>query len=388
MPPPSGFERGQDHRERDFGARLAARPRGRTPRGCAPCRRAGRGRRSVIGIVAAKWLASLAPPRRAATIAAPERSLARSSSGAVASSDCMPGQRRISSACSVAPPTSAGMCVEHALDRVEVVGAQVAEELAGAGDDVERVAGADHGRHRGQVRGTVRVVLRRDGLRGGGEREQRVAAAVRRASPSGRCGPCAGDVDRARGLAPHDDALVVAGELAGLEAQAGVEAREALDVAEVGGPPLLVADEQQRELARSAPGASAKARSAPMARMSPPFMSTRARAEQLLADVLERPVLRRGRRRCRRGRAAARGRCRCRGVRATRSSAWPGEEHGTRSIVASSGAQRRAHGGALVRPVHVAGRRGHGDQRLELARRSSGDLRRRLLDPRIHPRAG
>ena len=60
------------------------------------------------------------------------------------------------------------------------VRAQVADQLAAAGDDVERVAGVQHGRHRGQAVGAVGRVARGDGLRGGGEREQRVAAAVGR----------------------------------------------------------------------------------------------------------------------------------------------------------------------------------------------------------------
>jgi len=54
---------------------------------------------------------------------------------------------------------------------------------------------------------------------------------------------------RAGRLAAHDDRLVaVGGQLAALEAQAGVPAREALRVDEVADAPFLVADEQQRDL--------------------------------------------------------------------------------------------------------------------------------------------
>ena len=123
---------------------------------------------------------------------------------------------------------------EDPLDRVEVVGAQVAEQLAARGHDVERVAGAQDGRHGGQVRRAVRVVLGGDDLGGAREREQRVAAAVGRRARVGAA-PARLDAHRARGLAarrrrPRRRRR----ELAGLEAQARVEAGEALDVAEVG----------------------------------------------------------------------------------------------------------------------------------------------------------
>ena len=54
---------------------------------------------TVIGIVAAKWLASRAPPRAAGAIRRPSAALARvQQRRASAVSECMPGQRRISSA--------------------------------------------------------------------------------------------------------------------------------------------------------------------------------------------------------------------------------------------------------------------------------------------------
>jgi len=64
------------------------------------------------------------------------------------------------------------------------------------------------------------------------------------------------------GLATHHDGLVALRvELAGLEAQAGVEVREALGVPERSGTPLLVGDEEQRHLvvpaARLGEGAAA-----------------------------------------------------------------------------------------------------------------------------------
>src|SRR5206468_2243026 len=52
---------------------------------------------TVIGIEAAKWLASLAPPRPAGTTARPSASPVRASRPAVASRESMPGQTRTSS---------------------------------------------------------------------------------------------------------------------------------------------------------------------------------------------------------------------------------------------------------------------------------------------------
>ena len=68
----------------------------------------------VTGIAAAKWLASLAPPREAAWIGRPSAAEASASTGATACSECMPGQRRISSGLSVTPPTSRGMASQTA----------------------------------------------------------------------------------------------------------------------------------------------------------------------------------------------------------------------------------------------------------------------------------
>ena len=302
----------------------------------------------------------------------------------------MPGQRRISSASQARRRRPRrGMRVEHRLDRVELVGAQVAEQLARAGDDVERVAAS----------------AARSGPRSGGAgRAGRACAATACAAaasassalrprsgaePECALRPWRGDVDRARGLAPHDDALVVAGQLAGLEAQAGVEAREALDVAERRRPPLLVADQQQRDL-----GVELRALGE--------------RAQRADGEDRRRPSCRRCRSRRAARRRAASGRCSacattvstwpsssdparaaCRAGAATRSSAWPGDEHGTRSIVRLVGhAARRTPTAHSFAPWTSPRRRGDGHQRLELARRAPRDLRRRLPDPRIHRAAG
>ncbi len=70
--------------------------------------------------------------------------------------------------------------LDHRLERLEPLAAQVADELAFGGDDVEGVPGAHDGGHRGQPVAAGRVRARGDQARGLAEREQRVAALLRR----------------------------------------------------------------------------------------------------------------------------------------------------------------------------------------------------------------
>src|ERR671933_1008067 len=80
----------------------ATSARGRNPEArtnsCGACAPPPRGPRpsTVSGIEGAKWLASLAPPRRAPTIGRPIAAPPRSSSPAVAARESMPGHSRIS----------------------------------------------------------------------------------------------------------------------------------------------------------------------------------------------------------------------------------------------------------------------------------------------------
>ena len=203
---------------------------------------------TVTGIDAAKWLASLAPPRPAATTLRPSASPVAASSPAVASRESMPGQTRSISVSIRAPPSSAGHAGEDGVERPVVVGPQVADELALAGHDVEGVARA-HDRRDGRQPVVARgSVVRGDELRRLREREQRVDAAVGR--PRVRLAPVRAHAQRPGGLAlDHDRVMAVLGQLPGLEAQAGVEALEPRDVAEGRRAPLLIADEQQRRLA-------------------------------------------------------------------------------------------------------------------------------------------
>ena len=134
----------------------------------------------MSGIAAARWLASLAPPRRTPTTGAAERGArAREQRrGRRLGVHARPQAHQLGLERDAAD--LARDRVEHAEDRGVVVGAQVADELAAAGHDVERVAGVQHGGHRGEAVRAVGRVAGRDRLRGGGEREQRVAAAVGR----------------------------------------------------------------------------------------------------------------------------------------------------------------------------------------------------------------
>ena len=151
------------------------------PRGPSPS--------TVTGIVPAKWLASLAPPRAAATIGRPSRRppapAARrprrgSPSPASAARRRTPARRRR------ARPEPASTTGSNASRRV---GAHVEHELAGRRHDVERVAAAQDRRHDAEA-----LRARRDrGARRAGSRCGRARAVRcgrdRARSPSARRGP-------------------------------------------------------------------------------------------------------------------------------------------------------------------------------------------------------
>ena len=235
------------------------------PRGPSPS--------TVIGIVAAKWLASDAPPRAAAATRRPS-ALARALE-----------QRRRGHLGVHARPAADQLrlqvraadlgrdVLEHGLDRVQLVRAQVAEQLARAGDDVERVAGAQHGRHGGQPRRAGRVVAGGDGLGGGGEREQRVAAAVGR-----RAGVRAAAVARRRGSSPPPCAARRRPRRRPSSRRPrSTGRRRSPRSARRGRSPPSATPRRRRAAARarrSSSGRLANARSAPIDRITPPFMST------------------------------------------------------------------------------------------------------------------
>ena len=321
---------------------------------------------TVIGIVAAKWLASEAPPREAgATGGRAARRRLEHRRHRRLGVHARPAADQLGVEADVVD--GRGMRVEHAPRSRRGRRRARRRRARPRRDDVERVAAAHDGGDRGQVRLAVRVVPGRDDL--GGRRRARAARCGRGRgrSPSARCGR-GGDVHGARGLAAHDDALLVAGELAGLEAQAGVEAREARDVAEVGGPPLLVAHQQQRELGvelRALGEGSQRAEGEHVAALH----VHAAAADQLLAVAVQRLVV--GVRDDGVDVADQQRLARARPVQA---------EH---EILGVAGArarhaldrrlvrrERRAQRGALVGAVDVAGGRRDRHQRLELARRA------------------
>ena len=230
--------------------------------------------------------------------------------------------------------------LEHALDRVELVGPQSQNSSPPPGTTLnaspERTTvGTAVRRCR-----AGRVVAGGDGLRGVGQRQQRVAAAAgaepecaaRPGAVTGSSRPPCGAPPRRRGRRRR---------VAALEAQARVPAGEAVDVGErprCATPRRRRAAAQPRRIAR---GAGRAARIAPIESTTPPFMSTLPEPTSLSPSRVS-------------GRwspwATTVSRWPSSSTRrepvprscATRSGAWPGQEHGRRSISASSGG-RAAH---------------------------------------------
>jgi hypothetical protein len=189
--------------------------------------------------------------------------------------------------------------------------------------------------------------------------------------------------DRPRRLAAHDHAVLSGrGLVAALEAQAGVPSREALDVGDAAGPPLLVAHEQQRHLGvRLGP------------RRERPHRADRqhhaalhvdaAGADELVAVAVQRPVVAvpdHGVHMAEQQHAPRAGPAQAR----DEVLGMVGRRAGDALDLGGVGQQRGTHRGALLGAVHVAGRRRHADQSLELARRPPPDLRCRRLHPWVH----
>ena len=309
----------------------------------------------MTGMAAAKWLASLAPPREAAWIGRPSAAEASASTPATACSECMPGQRRISSGLERDAADLARDRGADRLDRVELVGAAVAEQLAGARHDVEGLAGAQDGRHRGEVGGAVRVVLGGDGLGGRGEREQRVAAAVgRRARVRGAA------LARSRGSSPPPCGARRRRPRRRLVCSPPSKHRQASQPAKRwtwSSEPVRHSSSHTSSSAASAyaSGRRASARMTPMASTSPPFMSTAPEPTSLSPSRVS-------------GRwswwATTVSRCPSSSTLPRAGALEAGEQvgrvvgRGARDALDLGlvGQQRGAHGGALLGAVDVAGR--------------------------------
>ena len=241
---------------------------------------------------AAMWLASLAPPRSEPAIGRPSRppALARTSAVGGARVHPWPGthHRRLEPDVVVLGRQDA----KHRRERLELVGAQVAEQLARGRHDVEGVARAQDRRHGGQPVGPGRVAAPCDQLGPCGEREQGAAAELGRgAGVRGR--PCA----FTSSVAAAFRFTITPSEPSGLRSppskQGSVEAGEARRVGERRGPPLLVVHEQHGDLGVQL-GRSASSRMSASESATPPFMSTRPtprgdrrRAQRPVRDVMD-----------------------------------------------------------------------------------------------------
>ena len=213
------------------------------PRGPSPS--------TVSGIAGAKWLASLAPPRATPTIRRPSRALGsleqrrgRRARVHPRPDPLHPSPRARRRRASRAPPPST------VVERLDPVGAQVEDQLAARGHDVERVAGAHHGRDDAQAVGAVSgVVQPASSTRGLAPAPAARSRPGRARCPSAPARPVASarSVPAAlrRTTTPSSPSWP---PLAGLEAQAGVVAGEALDVGERLRAPLLVGHQQHRQL--------------------------------------------------------------------------------------------------------------------------------------------
>src|SRR3954453_1302187 len=230
-PPMQGFLRGYRVRTASTSA-SATSARGRTPdsrmNSCGACAPPPRGPRpsTVSGIDGAKWLPSLAPPRRAPTIGRPIAALACSRRPPVASRESIPGHSRMSVASSRAPPISAGTAPTTARRASSVSARTSATSSPLSGTTLNA----------SPERMTVGTTVRRSAppgscwpaggwaaprARGGaGEREQGVDAAVWRGARVRRAA-VRRHVD-GRGRLALDDHLLAAvvGALAALQAQA------------------------------------------------------------------------------------------------------------------------------------------------------------------------
>ena len=278
----------------------------------------------------------------------------------------MPGQRRISSASSATSSSSAGIAsrTRSIASRSSARTSQKSSPAPGTtlNASPERITVGTAVRWAAPCGSCARG----DELRGLGEREQRVAAAVRRGAAVGAAA-VRGDVDRARRLAPDHDALVGAGELARLEAQARVEAGEAR---RRGRSRRCATPRRRRAAARAARRARARgerpqrADGEDVAALHVDAAASRAAARRRAAAA----GARRARRPCRRGRPAAPCPCRCRAG----GRRGPRRGRGTSTGRARSSPRRAAARRTPRRTRSRRGRRRSGDDTATSASSSRG----------------
>ena len=244
----------------------------------------------VSGIVAAKWLASLAPPRLTPAIGRPRRSQARSMSPAVAAARVHPAATGApSSRSSATPPISGGIAASTE--------SNASSRSARMSNTSSPAAGTTLSASPERIR--VGTTLSRSVPPGSwcsasssaarASASEGVAPLIRSAARMG-CPPRAASRSvPAAFRRTTTPSVAVARPLAGLEAEARVVAGEPLDVGELDGAPLLVGDEQHRQLAEQL-GAGGQRRGRPRAQHDAPLHVRGARAVETIAVPAERRV--------------------------------------------------------------------------------------------------
>jgi hypothetical protein len=275
----------------------------------------------------------------------------------------------------------AGERLDHAREGVQTLRAQVAEEVAARGHDVERLARVHDRRDRAETIVSGRVVRGGDALRGRRQRQQGVAPLVGRGAGVRR-EPVRAHAQGAGRLALDDDALPRLVELAGLEAQHGVHVGEGLRVREPADAPLLIVDEQQGHLGVRLGPRGERAQDADRQDHAALHVD-RSGADQAVTGALERAV-----RLVRDDRVEV-------AEQQELSLARPSQAQQKIGRVARGGAwdplrlrlrgcKRGAQRDGLLGARDVAGRRGDRHECLELAFGVPGDLGRRGFHPGVH----
>ena len=217
------------------------------------------------------------------------------------------------------------------------------------------------------------------------ERQQRVAATVGGGARVRR-DPASVHAQRPGRLALDDHALLaVRAGLAGLEAEAGVELREEVGVLEPAHAPPLVGDEQQRELGERIAARGEGVQHADRQHDAALHID-RARPDQAVAVADQRAM-----------RVVADDRVE---VAQEQDASGPLSVDSRQEVRRVAGRrardaldlgfrrqQCRAQRDRLLGAVVVARRRGHADERLELAHRPPRDVSRLCLDPCVHRKA-
>ena len=200
-------------RQRHLGALRAAPARARTPRACGRRRRAGPSPSTVSGIGVGEVAGVAGAPARHA-----RRSAGRAARGAPRAargaprSESIPGHSR-SIRASSRDAVELGRNRAPAPRRTPPAGGRACRRSArpAAGHDVERLAGAHHGRHDAQLLGPARVVERGDRAR---RRAASASSALRPwsgALPECAARPVASTCSVPAALRAHDHALVAVG---------------------------------------------------------------------------------------------------------------------------------------------------------------------------------